>query len=346
MQQATTAAPGIRRPAGSNWGDFGPTDRLGRLNLLTPAKVLEGMAEVREGHIFSLTLPLNLPAPGRLNRRRRPPRLHAHERGEGAFTFAYPLGREVQGATDLFSDEDVTLSSQYSTQWDAFGHVGSMFDVEGTGRPVPCGYNGHPLGPGWSGNGEFVGAEALSILPMALKGIQGRAVLVDLQEHFGEVRRAIGYDDLMRAMDASSVDVRRGDILCLHTGFAERALAAAEAGNDDDETWHQEGAVLDGSDERLLGWLDVSGIAALAADNHAIEARRDVGPAHTCRSGAVLPLHEFCLFKLGIPMGELWRLTPLAKWLRHARRSAFLLTAPPLALPGAVGSPVTPIATV
>ena len=35
-----------------------------------------------------------------------------------------------------------------------------------------------------------------------------------------------------------------------------------------------------------------------------------------------------------------------ARWLREHRRSRFLLTAPPLRLPGAVGSPATPIATV
>ncbi len=38
-----------RRPAGSTWGDWGPDDQLGRLNLLTPDKVLKGVAEVREG---------------------------------------------------------------------------------------------------------------------------------------------------------------------------------------------------------------------------------------------------------------------------------------------------------
>ena len=40
------------------------------------------------------------------------------------------------------------------------------------------------------------------------------------------------------------------------------------------------------------------------------------------------------------------RLTPLAEWLRGQGRYRFLLTAPPLRLPGAVGSPVTPVATV
>jgi hypothetical protein len=62
--------------------------------------------------------------------------------------------------------------------------------------------------------------------------------------------------------------------------------------------------------------------------------------------GPLLPLHEPCLFKLGIHLGDLWHLTPLADWLRDHGRSRFLLTAPPLRLPGAVGSPASPVATV
>ena len=46
-----------RRPEGSTWGDFGPDDQLGRLNLITPAKVLQGIAEVKEGRSFCLSLP-------------------------------------------------------------------------------------------------------------------------------------------------------------------------------------------------------------------------------------------------------------------------------------------------
>ena len=37
------------RPEGSNWGDFGPDDQIGRLNWLGPEQVRKGVAEVREG---------------------------------------------------------------------------------------------------------------------------------------------------------------------------------------------------------------------------------------------------------------------------------------------------------
>jgi len=42
----------------------------------------------------------------------------------------------------------------------------------------------------------------------------------------------------------------------------------------------------------------------------------------------------------------MFNLGPLARWLRENRRSHFLFTGPPLRMPGAVGSPATPVATV
>ena len=63
------------RPPGSNWGDFGPDDQNGRLNLITPDKVRQAVAEVREGLTFCLSLPLDLPGGNVLNPRRHPPRL-------------------------------------------------------------------------------------------------------------------------------------------------------------------------------------------------------------------------------------------------------------------------------
>jgi hypothetical protein len=102
-------------------------------------------------------------------------------------------------------------------------------------------------------------------------------------------------------------------------------------------------ACLDGRDERLLRWITDSGIAALIADNYAVELY-PAKPKHGTRPN--LPLHEHCLFKLGVPLGELWWLRDLATWLRAHGRNRFLLTAPPLRLPGAVGSPATPVATV
>ena len=82
----------------------------------------------------------------------------------------------------------------------------------------------------------------------------------------------------------------------------------------------------------------------------AVPAPATTPESSAARRGAdcctLAPLHAHCLFKLGVHLGELWQLTPLAGWLRQHGRSRFLLTAPPLRLPGAIGSPVTPVATV
>ena len=50
------------RPEGANWGDFGPDDQIGRMNLITPACRLNAFQEVREGKVFCLSLRWITPA--------------------------------------------------------------------------------------------------------------------------------------------------------------------------------------------------------------------------------------------------------------------------------------------
>ena len=60
----------VHRPEGSNWGDFGPDDEKGRMNLLTPEVVLKGVAEVKEGLSFCLSMPLDMPGGNSVNPKR------------------------------------------------------------------------------------------------------------------------------------------------------------------------------------------------------------------------------------------------------------------------------------
>ena len=178
---------------------------------------------------------------------------------------------------------------------------------------------------------------------MAAHPIQGRGVLVDLRAHLGDDRTLVDLATLQRIMKADDVTIEPGDMLLLHTGFSDVLLGMNK--RPDKERLDASCAALDGRDPALLQWITDQGIAALIADNYAVEAH----PARATKGDAErasLPLHEHCLFKLGVPLGELWWLTDLARWLRENRRSRFLLTAPPLRLPGAVGSPATPVATV
>jgi kynurenine formamidase len=339
-----------RRPPGSTWGDFGADDQLGRLNLITPQKVLQGIAEVKDGRSFCLSLPLDYPGGNKLNPRRHPPELRPTVRG-GKPNFNYPVSRDDPRFTDVVCDDVVLLTLQYSTQWDTLAHVGQMFDADGDGTPEMVFYNGyrageHIIGPmDWATGREekaHTGARALGVENMAVKAIQGRAVMIDLEAHYGRERKLVGYEDLMHILDQDKVEVEGGDMVCLRTGFAQMILEMQR--EPDEKKLHGACAVLDGRDERLLNWITKSGLTSLIADNYAVEA----SPARPCEEDhcAALPLHAHCLFKLGVNLGELWYLSELADYLRARGRNRFLLTAPPLRLPGAVGSPATPVATV
>lgn len=343
----------IKRPEGSNWGDFGENDQLGRVNLLTEEQVLKGIREVQIGKAFCLSLPLDLPGGMVLNPRRKPPQLSGTER-DGIPYMNFPMEKLDPSSIDILSDDQVLMSLQYSTQWDALAHVGAYFDVKENGVAEKVYYNGYAagsdvLGPdshdgdgcGCGSGGHPMGALKLGVENFAVKGMQGRGVLVDFTRHFGRSRQLIGYKELAAVMAADNVQIERGDMLVLRTGFAE--VITEMAGQPDAEELHRVCSVLDGADEQLLNWITDSGIATICADNYAVEAY----PARD-REGrkSLLPLHHHCLFKLGLPLAELWYLKDLAEALNSSNRNRFLLTAPPLRLPGAVGSPVTPIATI
>src|SRR5690625_6733572 len=87
-------------------------------------------------------------------------------------------------------------------------------------------------------------------------------------------------------------------------------------------------AVLNGYDNKLLNWIKDSGVAAIASDNLAVEATGNQ-PVEGSR-GSNLPLHDLCLFRLGIHLGELWYMAELAKWLNINNRTRLLFTEPSL----------------
>lgn len=346
-----------RRPPGSTWGDWGDEDELGRINLLTPEKVLEGVREVEAGITFSLSLPLDFPGGTALNQRRHPPVLSPTEDMGGTPATFYNVHMSEMPDwgdpryVDVWADDVVTLSLQYSTQWDSLAHVGAEFDADGDGDEEAVYYNGYRagvdlVGPSLDARGDGSGhrcfAHHLGLEHMAFHGVQGRGVLIDLAHHLGHEWRGVGLETLREIMAADHVVVEPGDMLLLHTGFATEVLAWER--NPDPVKIQMSCTFLDARDDALLDWIADSQISALVADNYAVEGLtgRDRDP----NRHSFLPIHHLCLFKLGVPLGEMWYLHELAGWLREHDRSRFLLTAPPLRMPGVVGSPLTPVATV
>ena len=142
----------------------------------------------------------------------------------------------------------------------------------------------------------------------------------------------------MRIMEEDGIEAGEGDLVCSHTGFA-RGLP--DMGRSPDEhRLHTTFACLDGR----CAWIRDSGVAVVIGDNHGIEDT-SVPPPPGDAPLAMPPLHELCIFKLGIHIGEMFYLTGLRDRLAEPGRYRFLLTAPPLRLPWEVGSPPAPIAT-
>lgn len=344
MSKQATSGRWKNRPPGSNWGEFGPDDELGRLNLITPKKVLEAAREVREGLSFCLSLPLEYPGGNRGDR--FPPRLFPT--GADCCNMNRPLAHRFPGATGANSDDAVELCLQYSTQWDGLSHYGCEFDADGDGVAEIVYYNGWRAGEhvlstaDAQRTGRGTGAHRLGIDNYARNTIQTRGVMLDFERHFGTARRKIGFDDLQALLKTDGIEVTAGDIVCLHSGIG-RAIMDMH-GAPDVRVLRDLGSELDGSDPRILQWITDTGVSAIAADNFAVEwFQKITDPTQPPRP--ILPLHEHCLFKLGVPLGELWWLSPLADALAERGRHRFMLTAPPLRLARAVGSPVTPVAT-
>ena len=344
----------VQRPEGSTWGDWGEDDELGRINLITSEKVLQGVREVQAGISFSLSLPLDFPGGSALNQRRYPPITRPTEDLKyQPDTFFNVIAKDSihRNYIDVWSDDMVTLWTQYSTQWDALVHQGALFDADGDGVPEAVYYNGyrageHIIGPGPDAKGDGSGsvsfARHLGLEHMAAHGVQGRAVLIDVAHHLDNTPEwtPVSMKTLREIMAADNVVVRPGDMVLLHTGFATQILAWDR--NPDASKVQAMYPYLDGNDDEVLEWIAESQMSALIADNYAVEG----WAAPSREPHTLIQVHHLCLFKLGIPLGELWYLHDLAKWLRENNRSSFLLTAPPLRLPGVAGSPLTPVATV
>lgn len=326
----------LKRPHGANWGDFGEDDQVGRMNLVTPEVRRRALAEAREGQCFLLGLPLDHPKsqifPGR-----HPPRLQAIEMADGAPMYDWP----IQGGTDVINDDRVIMDLQYSSQWDGLSHYGSRFDADDDGVAEHVFYNGYRSDRDFTQPGEGIApcARKLGIENLAQTCVQGRGVLVDLRTAGTGPHAVVGYDAMMRAIDSQGATVETGDFLCIYSGFGDILLNTDPM----DRTALAACPGLDGSDKALLDWIERSGLAAICADNPMVEKMSGV---ERCSDEAMLPLHEHCLVKLGIHLGEFWWFGGIAPWLAANKRAHFLLTAPPLNLPGAVGSPATPVGTV
>ena len=99
--------PAAPRGGRSAWGQFGPGDNLGLVNLMTQERVAAAASLVRKGRVFPLDLPVGSVAPALARLRGVPRHAVLHQPG-----------------TVNFDDVYDNFYPQASSQWDSLGHIG------------------------------------------------------------------------------------------------------------------------------------------------------------------------------------------------------------------------------
>jgi kynurenine formamidase len=301
----------------SNWGRWGSRDRRGTLNFITPARVAVASRRIRSGRTFSLAHPIGGGAGPRVNAHRTRP-VHTMSLLPGDL-------RLKDGAA--FADDAIAMPLQCGTQWDGLAH---------------CSYDGLLY------NGESVagitidgGAETLGIEHIA-DGIVGRGVLLDVAALKGT--DALPAGTIVTPADLDAAEARQhvragpGDILLVRTGWrcaSDRDRLRPPNGPPGRQLRLYPEA---GLSQSCCDWLSEREIAAIAADNYAVE----VIPVEDSR--ATLPVHCILIRDIGMTIGELFALDDLARDCAADGTWDFFLAAPPLKIPHALGSPINPVA--
>lgn len=301
----------------SNWGRWGADDVRGTMNFVDAAKRVQAAALITTGETFSLAQSFDMDGPQKGWRRRTNPVHTMLDTGTDAALGNQGFPHGIGGADDI-----IAMPLQCSTQWDGLGHI---FDH---GKA----WNGRPAEQVVTSEGDQVtGIETVADV------VATRGVLLDVGRVMGTDGElpdgyAITVDDLSRTIEAqgASSRIKRGDIVVVRTGQLSRVRR---------EGWGEyAGGPAPGLSFTTAEWLHDSEIAGIATDTWGFEVRPNEFDI------AFQPLHQVVIPNMGLFLGEMWDPDALAAACAADGRYDFFLTAAPLPITGAVGSPVNPIA--
>lgn len=291
------------------WDVWGRDDQIGSANWLGPEQVAYASTLVKSGTVVNLTLPLTEPNPGLFPNRT---------------VYQHTITTTGHGRDDRLDG----LYPQFGSQWDSLRHV----------RYRQHGY--------WGGrqDEEIDRDGLLGVERWAEHGLIGRGVLLDMKAHLegkGEtlapdVRRGFQPSTLDEVAKAEGVELRRGDLVLVRTGWvgwyrtldeAKRADMRGSVGREPDPF------ACPGleSSQEMAAWLWDNRVTAIASDNVAVEALPVVRPGGF--------FHYRMIPLLGLAVGEMWQLDGLSDACAKAGRYEFLLASAVLNIPGGVGSP-------
>jgi kynurenine formamidase len=299
-------------PPHSAWGVFGDDDQVGTLNHAGGAQVRSAARLVQSGRVFSLNWSLDLPSPPIL--------------GRGAPTHHFDT--DPGGADDWYDN----FYPQASSQWDALSHIR---------HPEYGFYNGTP-----DDETPYRGGSRLAVNVWAQRGIASRFVLADVAGHRSaagdpidaSTEVQVSVDELEEVLDAQHVELRTGDILLLNFGWIDWYETADSRVRERLGTGEPFPCPGLSRELRTAEWLWDHKVAAVAADSPAVESM----PFSLADEAGFL--HYRLIPLLGLALGEMFHLEPLAEFCRSERRYTGLLTAAPLNKPRGVGSTANALA--
>lgn len=225
----------------SSWG---ADDELGAANLMNAGSVQAAARLVREGNVHPLGIVIdpNMPAfpPRAMMLQVVQPGQHHGRTLDG--DYGWPM---------TYNDDVSQLWWGTGPQIDGLGHLGEAGVF----------YNCTP-------GSEFAAITGLTKFGIhQIPPLVGRGVLLDMAEHFGVASLAGGQpirsEDIAAAADAQDVEIRRGDIILIHTGWTDAMLEG------DPDTWvATEPGITNEAAEYLASYEPM----AVGADTWGVEA--------------------------------------------------------------------------
>jgi kynurenine formamidase len=288
--------------ARGNWGRWGEEDKRGMLNYITPEMIVKAAGLVKQGKVYALGEEIH----NDVRRIITPSR----------------IGVQITQENDGY--DRVTKPGE--SHLDTFSHVYRENAIYNNGpAPKPSG---------------TVQGDAASV-----KYIVGRGVLLDVATYKGQDPLPSNYyislEDLQNTAKAQQVEIQKGDILLIRTGWRKMWEELGPDGRADPghAKWHQPQPGV-GAD--AIAFLSEREIVAIGADNAAVEwnAPGETGYTRKAYGFPGPPLHIEFLWSRGAYIMEILNLDELAK--DHAYEFLFVLG--PLLLRGGIGVPINPIA--
>jgi kynurenine formamidase len=298
----------------SNWGRWGPDDRRGTLNHITPARRLAAAQLVREG--------LSVSCAWDIRTGRQPGAPVETQR----YMLRTGLGLADEGRRDVLGGRGAAAQEFIGMVFHGLDitHIDSLSHVFWDGRM----YGGEPA----SAVTDRQGALVHDVLAVS-DGIVGRGVLLD-------VARVRGVDvlgpadhvypaDLEAAERAAGLVVGPGDIVLTRTGLGGRRIREGRK--------YQPELPSPGFQAACLPWLQEREVAALGSDT-------GTEPIPTGYDIVALPMHMIGMVAMGLWLIDNCELETLANACAERERWEFLFTVAPLRFRGATGAPVNPLA--